>query len=242
MQLALALAAVTLTLHLHAGDRIIEHAYSLDRIQWILPQARLEAMRRGGAVIQEEFHTTSSADETVVAAFGGHALVRGHVEVTTLDVPRAKTAKDTATRTASVAADNTTSGRYDIADAPMVAFPHTPVALGTKWSTRLLVITPLGSGVARFVHRVSQIDSDLVRVDVSGTGTITGKEYNLPKLLPGTIALQGSAWYSLSQGIVVRESYRIENTIIKPAGAEQIGFREVLYTETDAHKAGRRAP
>ncbi len=241
MNLTHALAAVTLALHLYAGDRIVEHSDTVDRIQWVLPAARLEAFRRGGVVINEEFRTQSRADETVLAAFGDHALIRGTISLTTFDVPRGKTATDGRTQTVAITPRNAMLGdpAYDISDAATVALPAMAVVAGSRWTTRLRVITPLGSGVATFEHRVGAIENGLVRVDVVGQGAITGKEYNLPKLLPGSIALQGSAWYSLSQGIVVRESYRIENVLVKPAGKDRIGFREVIFVDADAHKAGR---
>ena len=241
MNLTHALAALTLALRLHAGDHIVEHGDTVDRIQWILPRARLEAARRGGAVIDEEFRTTSRADEKVLAVFGDHALIHGVVDLVTLDVPRGKTARSASAQTVDLSTFNAVFGdpRYDIADAPMIGLPTSPIRLGTRWTTRVRVVTALGSGSVGFTHRIVDIGTDLVRIEVTGTGTITGKEYNLPKLLPGSIAVRGSAWYSLTQGIIVRESYRIDNALVKPAGAEQIGFKEVLFVDSDAHKAGR---
>lgn len=241
MNLTHALAALTLALRLHAGDHIVEHGDTVDRIQWILPRARLEAAQRSGAVIDEEFRTTSRADEKVLAAFGDHALIHGVVDLVTLDVPRGKTARSASAQTVDLTTFNAVLGdpRYDIADAPMIGLPKSAIRLGTRWTTRVRVVTALGSGSAGFTHRIVDIGTDLVRIEVTGTGTITGKEYNLPKLLPGTIAVRGSAWYSLTQGIIVRESYRIDNALVKPAGPEQIGFKEVLFIDSDAHKAGR---
>ena len=124
----------------------------------------------------------------------------------------------------------------------MVDLPDVPVTVGSRWTTRQQVLTTLGSGVATFDHVVSDISDGRVRIDVSGRGEITGHEYNLPHLLPGTISLTGSAWFDLDSGLVALESYRIENTLIKPAGAERIGFLEVLDASIDVRKEKQATP
>ena len=78
-----------------------------------------------------------------------------------------------------------------------------------------------------------------MRVDVTAHGLITGKEYNLPRLLPGTIALHGTAWFDPAAGLVSQESYRIDNTLVKRQGGTDIGFVEHLDADTDLHKEGR---
>ena len=66
----------------------------------------------------------------------------------------------------------------------------------------------------------------MVQVDVTGHGVITGKEYNLPKLLPGSIEMHGSGWFDPRSGFFTREEYEVHNTLLKPAGTEQIGYDE----------------
>ena len=227
-----------LALRFTAGERIIAHGDTVDRVNWILPAARLEAFRAQGLIIEEQTRTHVVADGTVTSVRNGAATLRSAVTTTVHDVPRDKTNTSHDTGTLIVTPANTQVGerRYAIEDAPMIGLPSAPVVLGSRWTTTVQVLTTLGSGHATFEHTVAAVDRSRVRVDISGAGTITGKEYNLPRLLPGTIRLTGSAWFDRASGLVTQESYHVENTLVKPAGSERIGFTEVLDADSDLHK------
>jgi len=230
-----------LALRLMPGDRIVQHSELVDGIDWQLPPARLEAFRSQGVVINEEVRTTIVATGVVKARSAGVARVSGKVTTTVHDVPRDKTlvTHDTGVSITTDRNVQTGTALYALEDAPMVDLPAAPVSLGTRWTTRQRVVTSLGSGVAVFQHVVAAIDGALVRVDVTGRGVITGKEYNLPRLLPGTIALRGSAWFDADSGLISQESYAIDNTLVKTSPQGPIGFIEHLDADTDVHKEGR---
>jgi len=230
-----------LQLRLVAGERVIQHADLVDRIDWKMPAVRLEAFRSQGMVVDEEMRTTILAVGTVVSASATAAHVHGDVTTTVHDVPRDKIAVSHDSGLAIVTPRNVQVGaaQYALEDAPMIDLPGSPVVLGSKWTTRQRVLTSLGSGTAAFEHVVAATDGDLVRIDVTGQGQITGKEYNLPRLLPGTIALRGSAWFDRSSGLIVQESYSIDNTLVKVTGGIPIGFIEHLDADSDLHKEGR---
>jgi hypothetical protein len=230
-----------LQLRLVAGERVIQHSDLVDRIDWKLPATRLEAFRSQGMVIDEEVRTTILATGTVVSATAAAAHVHGDVTTTVHDVPRDKVTVSHDSGLALVTPRNVQVGAslYALEDAPMIDLPGSPVVLGTRWTTRQRVLTSLGSGTAVFEHVVAATDGDLVRIDVSGRGQITGKEYNLPRLLPGTIMLHGSAWFDRSSGLIVQESYSIDNTLVKSSGGTPIGFVEHLDADSDLHKEGR---
>lgn len=242
--LVLAVTAINsfvLALHLAPGDQLVEHSNIVDRIAWVLPKQRLEAFRSQGIVVDEDVQTDILGDGRVDSVSNGIAAVTGTVTTTVVDVPRHRTATTHQLGISRVNAQNIEVGStlYAVESAPMIGLPTTPLTLGSHWTTKLHVLTSLGSGNATFQHVVAAIDGARVRVDVTGAGTITGKEYNLPKLLPGTIHLSGSAWFDLASGLVEQESYSIDNTLVKPAGGESIGFVESLYADTDVHKKGR---
>lgn len=230
-----------LSLQLRTGDRLVEHSDLIDRIDWWLPHERLEAFRAQGIVINEEVRTSIVANGVVIRADGTGAAIRSRVVTTVRDIPRnhVGTSHDAGIATVTLRNSTVRSSVYAIENAPMVDLPPTPVHLGSRWTTHERVLTSLGSGTATFAHVVGDVEGSLVRVDVVGRGTITGKEYNLPSLLPGTIALHGSSFFDTASGLVVQESYRVENSLIKPARSERIGFTEVLDIATDLHKESR---
>jgi hypothetical protein len=236
--------AFVLALRFAPGERIIEHADVVDRVTWILPAARLEAFRSHGVVIEEQSRTHLLGNGVVTAVDAGGASVSSDVATTTYDVPRHQVSAAHHHGVAVITPANTQAGTtlYAIEDAPMIDLPREPVALGDRWTTHQPVITTLGSGTATFEHVVGAVDGTRVRVDVTGSGTITGKEYNLPRLLPGTIRLTGSAWFDQATGLIVQESYHVENAIVKPDGAERIGFTEALDADSDVHKEEPAAP
>ena len=230
-----------LRLSLSAGERLVQHSDLVDRIDWKLPAARLEAFRSQGMVIDEEVRTTILANGTVLSANATAARVRGDVTTTVHDVPRNKIAVSHDSGTALVTPRNVQVGAklYALEDAPMIDLPAEPVVVGSRWMTQQHVLTSLGSGNAVFEHVVATADGDRVRIDVTGRGRITGKEYNLPGLLPGAIALHGSAWFDRASGLIVQESYAIDNTLVKAKGETPIGFVEHLEADSDLHKEGR---
>jgi hypothetical protein len=230
-----------LELRLAPGERIVQHSELVDRIGWQLPPARLEAFRSQGIVINEEVRTTILATGLVTSVTAGAAHVSGDVTTTVHDVPRNKTlvTHDTGVSITTERNMQTGTSVYALEDAPMIDLPATPVTLGMRWTTQQRVVTSLGSGVAVFQHVVAAVDGGPVRVDVTGRGAITGKEYNLPHLLPGTIALRGSAWFDPASGLISQESYAIDNTLVKTSAQGPIGFIEHLDADTDVHKEGR---
>lgn len=230
----------TLALRFRAGERIVERSYANDRIDWKLPEHRLEHFRKGGVIINEEQHVTTLIDAKVISVVRSVASLHGAGTVVSVDVPRHHTQSSHATFSAAIAANNipVPSVRLQLEDAAMAALPAHPVAAGQRWSTRLAVNTTLGSGSAVFVHTLVGERNGLLEIAVHGQGQITGMEYHLPKLLPGTIALTGTAWYDPGSQLVVRESYAIHNELIKPMEGEQNGFDERLSVDTTTHGSG----
>jgi hypothetical protein len=233
-----------LALRFALGERIVEHADVVDRVTWILPAARLEAFRSQGFIIEEQTRTHVAGSGLVTAVDSRGASITSDISTTTYDVPRHNASAAHDRGVSVIAPDNSQAGTtlYAIEDAPMIDLPRAPVALGSRWTTQQRVVTTLGSGKATFEHAVGAVDGTRIRIDVTGTGTITGKEYNLPHLLPGTISLKGSAWFDRATGLIVQESYHVENTLVKPAGAERIGFTESLDADSDVHKEEPVAP
>jgi hypothetical protein len=230
-----------LALRLRPGERLVERSYEIDRIGWKLPKRKLERFRAEGVIINEERHVTTTINAVVVSVIGGTALLRGTADTTSLDVPRAQMLHTLDPFTAAVTRQNkamTLQSPY-VEDAAMEGFPHRPVSLGTRWQTKLSVTTNLGSGMARFDHRVVGFENGRLQIAVSGSGAITGAQYHLPKLLPGTISITGMAWYDPSAGLVVQESYAIRNRIIKPMEGEESGFDEQLSVDTSTRSVSK---
>jgi len=228
--------ALSMTLHLifHPKQVIFQRADILDKNDWVLPKKRLEGFRRAGIVIDEERHVIISAWTTVESVSRGVASLAGIVRVNSFDVPRGIETNDQDSAAAEITANNHRLGgglRLEEAEAAMEDLPGAPVGLGSVWTTQERVSTELGTGSAIFSHRIAAIDGDIVEIDVSARGSITGAEYDLPKLLPGTIQLDGVAWLDRRKGAFVHESYAIHNAILKPAGIEHIGFVDTQWID-----------
>lgn len=233
-----------LALRFAPRERLVEHADVVDRVTWILPAARLAAFKSQGFTIEEQTRAHLLGSGVVLAMNSGDATIQSSVAATTYDAARHNTSVTHDRGVALITPANSQIGstRYAIEDAPMIDLPRVPIALGSRWTTHQRVMTTLGSGAATFEHVVTSVDGSRVRVDVTGTGAITGKEYNLPHLLPGTISLIGSAWFDMATGLIAQESYHVENTLVKPAGTERIGFTESLDADSDVHKEEAVAP
>src|SRR5215467_5996498 len=239
--------AYMLALRFAPGERINEHAYVVDRVTWILPPAKLEQFRAQGVIIEEQTRTQLAGTGLVTSLTPRGASVKNDLSVTLYDVPRHIYGVARDRSVAVITSANTQAGasQYSIEDAPMIELPRGPVVVGSRWTTRQRVGTTIGSGMCTFHHVVAAVDVSRIRIDVSGSGSITGKEYHLPRLLPGTIALSGSAWFDSVSGLIVQESYHVENTLVKTLHGERLGFVESLDADTDAHKeapAASRTP
>ncbi len=226
---------------LHEGDRISAHAYQNDHIDWKLPHKRLEHFVQAGVIINEERHITSVFHATVVSVDRSGAVLKVDSRVTAFDVPRNQLTTSSSTFDVALAPDNEprSSDQLSVADAAMVGLPFTPAMpghVGQRWRTTVHVVTALGSGAVSFDHEVVGFTNGLVEIDVVGRGTITGVEYHLPKLLPGSIELHGTAWYDPYFGFVSQESYAIHNRLLKPAEGEEIGFDERLTADVSTRR------
>jgi hypothetical protein len=227
-------AAWTLTLGFHSGERVAERSDEIDRVDWKLPKKRLEHFQAAGVIIDEQQRITTIVQATIVSVVHSVAVMQGQASITSVDVPRHQTQVTRSTFSAALAADNVTvpATRLQIEDAAMSGLPQAPVRLGQHWVTHMKVDTTLGSGDVEFDHTLAATDNGLLEISIRGQGQITGAEYHLPKLLPGTIALSGSAWYDPASKLIVRESYAIHNRLIKPMEGEDSGFDERLSVDT----------
>jgi hypothetical protein len=231
-------AAWTLTLSFHSGERVAERSDEIDRVDWKLPEKRLEHFQAAGVIINEEQHITTTAQATIVSVIHSVAVMQGQASITSVDVPRHQTQVTRSTFSAALAPNNVTvpATRLQIEDAAMSSLPRDPVRLGQHWVTRVKVDTTLGSGDVKFDHTLVGTGNGLLEISIRGQGEITGAEYHLPKLLPGTIALTGSAWYDPFSKLIVRESYAIHNRLIKPMEGEDSGFDEQLSVDTSTRR------
>lgn len=224
----------SLTLTLSRGDRVSETTVEDDRVEWKLPKRRLDDFRRSGVVIDEERRTTTQARAVVVAATARQASLQGSASLETFDIPR--NVKTTARSPFNVMIDagNTraASRSYSLQEAAMIQLPLGPQPIGYSWTTRESVLTTLGSGEATLTHTLVSAGK-LLKIRVHGGGAITGVEYNLPKLLPGSMSIEGFAWYDPASKLITRERYAIDNRLLKPDGAETIGFQEKLAVAVD---------
>ncbi|HXW77523.1 MAG TPA: hypothetical protein VEJ20_08945, partial [Candidatus Eremiobacteraceae bacterium] len=107
-----------------------------------------------------------------------------------------------------------------------------------SWTTRLRVDTTLGSGQLVLAHSLVSVSDGLAQIDVRGLGDITGAEYNLPRLLPGSIGIRGTYWFDVRRGIVTQESYLIENRLLKTRRGKTIGFDEIETVDVSTRVAG----
>ena len=226
---------------LHVGDRVAEHAYLEDQVEWKLPEKRLERFRKAGAIIKEDRRITIAGDAVVVSARAVRSLLRTHERISSFDVPRNQLTVTEQSFPVSLTVDNVQAATNQLseAQAAMVGFPITPSRpgfIGQCWFTHLTVVTTLGSGSVTFAHVISGFNNGRAEIRVDGRGVITGVEYHLPKLLPGSIRLTGSAWYDPASGLVTQESYLIHNQLLKPAEGEQIGFDERMTVDSTTRK------
>jgi len=232
-------AGLVMRLSLHAGQRFVQRADVEDRQAWLLPAARLAAFRRAGAVINEDRRTTLVSHLTVLHATASSALIDGTTVVTTTDVPRRQTLSTHGSARFTLDFNNRLEhgGLLEVADAAMADLPAIPVNVGGSWTTTESVTTDLGSGRLVVRHTVADVRGGIVQVDVSGAGSITGAEKDLPKLLPGTISLRGSAWFDANKGYFFLESYAIHDVLAKPAGSERIGYDETQTIDVVTYAA-----
>jgi hypothetical protein len=224
---------------LRSGDTIAQRVDEVDHIDWRLPPRRLEQFEAAGVVINEQRRSTTVAQGTVVRAGREGALVRVTARTETLDVPRKTTTATTTTFNITLSSSNEPliSDRMSVEQAATVAMPlrsGSIARVGQSWQTHVWVLTSLGSGDAEFDHHIVAIDGGRLEIDIRGRGAITGAEYHLPKLLPGTIRLAGTAWYDTATGIVTQESYAIHATLLKAPHGEQMGFDEQLWVDATA--------
>jgi hypothetical protein len=227
-----------LKIRLHIGDRLLERADEIDRIEWKLPEKRLEHFRKGGVIINEQQRISSDVRSSVVWAGGGVARLLAHAYVTSIDVPRHTHESFEQTFTTSLRANNVglSSQPPPVEAAAMAQLPSTAIILGQHWQTREAVTTSLGSGFVVFDHEATSVDNGLLRIAVRGRGEITGAEYHLPKLLPGSIDVTGAAWYNLQMGLITQESYVIHNRLLRPMEGVPHGFDEILTVDVRERK------
>lgn len=219
--------AAALLLHFARGERLAETVSSSDRVAWVLPKKKLDAARRHGIVIVEDMVSVTLASLTVLDTDGTTATIRSSATTVTLDVPRHTSSTIRASAAASVRVD----GRHNPmklspTEAVTADLPTAGVVLGQRWVTTEHVLTTLGSGEMHIVHTVTALSPETATVSVKGFGSITGFEYDLPRLLPGRMFIEGTAIFDRATGTFVRETYTLHNEIIKPDHGEHIGFDE----------------
>jgi len=220
--------ALLLAVHLHSGTTLSEHASFDDRVAWVLPPDRLAAFERSGVVIDEDQRTTIVAHLTASVDPRGMTTFRGSYFKRSTDVPRRRShdSLDDRAETVTPRNDPLPARTLDIENAAMASLPEDRLCIGQSWDTHLPVMTTLGSGVASIHHTVVGVNHGIAEIDVRGTGVISGVEYNLPRLLPGTIAIQGTAWFEMDSGYLRQESYLVENRLIRTVKGKTIGFVE----------------
>ena len=232
-----AACAIALALHLQPGSYVVEHATYDDRVQWVLPPDKLASFARAGVVITEDKQTRTVAAATVAPTPRDMMTLNGTIDTTVTDVPRHRTSHNSAAFTSTITPRNDPlpARGLDLEEAGMIDLPVLPVCLGQRWQTSVPVLTTLGSGMASIDHTVVSATANLVEIDVKGTGAITGVEYNLPHLLPGTLSITGKAWFDVVNGIVSQESYVIRNRLIKTVHDKTIGFIETETVDVTTH-------
>lgn len=226
-----AACAIALSLHLQPGAHIVEHSAYDDRIAWVLPPDRLAAFRRAGVVIDEDKRTRIVALATVSDDPRDMFTLKGTVNTTMEDVPRHRATHsiENFTDTVTPRNDPLPARIVDLEDAAMVGLPGRPLCVGESWRTRVLVLSSLGSGEVTIDHTLVDVTDRLIQIDVHGIGIISGVEYNLPRLLPGAMAIEGTAWFDPQRGMITQESYLVHNRLIRTVHGKTIGF---LETET----------
>jgi hypothetical protein len=223
----------TLRLKLAPGEQVVERRYETDTIDWRLPPRRMAKFRHSGIVINEERHIVSLAHARVVAVRRTVICLHGDATLTWQDIPRRQTRTQHGHFRVLLDGRNTPLGiaRLPIEDAALAALPRRALRRGEQWTTTLPVVTNLGSGSVRFEHAIAGTDNGWVEVRIHGRGTITGPEYHLPKLLPGSIDVFGTAWYDPQAGLFVEQSYAIRDRLLKPMEGFPSGFDERRFVD-----------
>lgn len=236
---ATAACSILLALHLHSGAHISQHASYDDRVAWVLPPDRLEAFRRSGVVINEDRKTTVTGRLIATKTPRGLVGMDGTLFKSSEDVPRHRVARSLQDFHDVLTPRNeqVPARLVDVEDAGMDDYPGRTLCIGQSWSTRLPVMTTLGSGTVSIQHTIVGIHHGLVEIEVRGAGTISGAEYNLPRLLPGSMHLSGTAWFDQASGIIAQESYILHNRLIRTVNGKTIGFLETETVDVTNHTA-----
>jgi hypothetical protein len=220
-------AAIVLLLQLTRGEHFTETISSSDRVSWVLPKVKLDRARANGIVIDEDQISVADVSASVASIDNGVATLDSRTNLATLDVPRRLRAKHTRSDTSTVDARNTPQrARLSPEEAATADLPVDAVTVGSAWTTSESVLTTLGSGTLVIRHTVTSNAGGRVTVQIHGTGKIVGVEYDLPHLLPGAMVLTGTAVFDRNAGTFVSEHYDMHNSLLKPDGAEHIGFDE----------------
>jgi hypothetical protein len=229
--------SILLSLHVHPGSHVVEHSAYDDRVSWVLPADRLAAFERAGVVINEDKKTRIVAVATAAATTHSLLTLNGTLDTTTVDEARHRAQHSLVTLSSTVTPRNEPLPAHtlDIEEAAMAELPTERLCVGQSWLTRIPVLTTLGSGTASIQHRIVGFDGSRVEVDIKGSGTISGMEYNLPRLLPGSIGIAGKAWFDLASGLVTQESYILHNRLIRTVHAKTIGFLETETVDISTH-------
>jgi hypothetical protein len=238
-----AACSIALALHLQPGSHVVAHSTYDDRVQWVLPPDKLASFARSGVVINEDKLTSIVAVATVASPLREMTTLIGNVDTTITDVPRHRTQHLNSAISATVTPrdDPLPARLLDLEESGMVELPVTRLCVGQSWRTRIPVATTLGSGIASIVHTVVSATGALVEIEVKGAGTITGAEYNLPHLLPGSFSISGKAWFDVASGVVSQESYVVRNRLIRTVRDKTIGFIENETVDVSTHVGKPRA-
>lgn len=233
-----AACSIALAIHFQPGAHIVERSSYDDQTAWVLPPDRLAAFARGGAVINEDIKTTAVAQATMSVLPHGLEALNGVLFKTIADVPRHRTRRALSDLSITVTPRNEPlpARLLDLEEAGMAELPTHRLCVGQSWQTHLPVMTTLGSGVATFVHTVTAQKGNLVEIDVKGSGVISGAEYNLPRLLPGSLRIHGTAWFDRSTGLVTQESYLVHNRLVRTIRQKSIGFIETETVDSTTHR------
>ena len=175
-----------MALGFHQGERIAQRSDEDDRVDWKLPEHRLEHFREAGVIINEEQHVTTSISATIVSVIHAVAVLQGEGIIVSVDVPRHQTQMTRSSFSAAIAPNGAPvpAVRLQIEDGAMAGLPQAAVAIGQPWTTHFAVSTTLGSGEADFKHTLVGTDNGLLEISVQGQGKITGAEYHLPNSCP----------------------------------------------------------
>lgn len=216
---------------LRPGDTIVQRVDESERNDWVLPPEKLERFAAAGVIIHEYRLMTTVARGAVVRTGRDGTVVRVSARTDTLDVPRNNAAATSAIFDVTLTPYNepVTSGRTSVEQAAIAGIPFrsgSTARIGQHWQTRVGVTTTLGTGEVAFDHQIVSSDGRRLQIQITGRGAVTGSEYHLPKLLPGTIDLVGAAWYDTSTGMVTQESYAIHTTLLKSPHGQRLGFDE----------------